>query len=270
MKNLLIIGASGLVGKAIAKQCLIDFDVYGTYFSNATTLSGDKQFQLNIEEDYKIREILDVVQPNIIVSCLHGDFESQYKFHERLAEEIKSRDCLLYFFSTTNVFDGDLSKHHSELDEPISKSAYGQYKINCEKMLVQRLGPRARIVRIPGVWGIDSPRLNRVKNSMEDPPIQPYSNLECNFILDSQLALQMHYIFKSQLSGIIHLGATDMMMEGAFYKELLAKLSTEEVNLQYKPYQDENKTYYFGLISSREDLPRSLAITNGEIIASLV
>lgn len=30
MKKILIIGASGLVWKAIAKECARDFDVYGT------------------------------------------------------------------------------------------------------------------------------------------------------------------------------------------------------------------------------------------------
>lgn len=122
MEKLLIIGASGLVGKAIAKQCLSDFDVYGTYFSSATNLSEDKQFQLNIEEEGEIQEILNLVQPNIVISSLHGDFGAQLKFHKELAEELISRDCQLYFFSTTNVFDGDLSKHHNEMDEPKSKS----------------------------------------------------------------------------------------------------------------------------------------------------
>lgn len=89
-------------------------------------------------------------------------------------------------------------------------------------------------------------------------------------MLDSQLAIQMHYIVKSQLSGIIHLGATDMMIEGEFFKELICKLTNEEINIQYKPYQDQKKTYYFGLISNRTDLPKSLSIKHKKIIDSLV
>lgn len=50
MKELLIIGASGLVGKALAKKCENDFDVYGTYFTSATNLTDNKQFQMNIQD----------------------------------------------------------------------------------------------------------------------------------------------------------------------------------------------------------------------------
>lgn len=133
----MILGASGLVGKAIAKECLTSFDVYGTYFSSETNLADDKQFQLNMQKEETIREILNEVQPDIIVSSLQGDYDDQLKFHRTLIEKLKNRNCVLYYFSTTNVFDGDLTRHHKESDAPISKSDYGRYKINCEKMLMQ-------------------------------------------------------------------------------------------------------------------------------------
>ncbi|MEO4052044.1 sugar nucleotide-binding protein [Solibacillus sp. CAU 1738] len=271
MKKLFIIGASGLVGRAIAAECLNDFDVYGTYFSSTTNLEDDKQFYLDIQEEGTIREILNSVQPDIVISCLQGDYDAQFKFHNKLAEELINRDSVLYFFSTTNVFDGDLSKHHNEMDEPISKSDYGQYKINCEKMLVQILGNRVSIVRIPGIWGKNSPRLNNIKKNISNSiPIQAYSNLEWSFLLDTQLARQMHYILKNELSGVMHLGAVDMITESTFVKELVNKLTSEEINIHDKPYEDEVQTYYFGLVSNRKDLPRSLQSTNEEIISCLV
>lgn len=46
MKRILIFGASGLVGKAITKECTGIFDVYGTYYSSETNLAPDKQFRL--------------------------------------------------------------------------------------------------------------------------------------------------------------------------------------------------------------------------------
>lgn len=153
MKKILILGASGLVGKAVAKECSNDFDVFGTYNSSATNLTVDKQFHLNMQDDNAIHEILNTVQPDIILSSLQGDYDVQYKFHCQLAEAINNKASTLYFISTTNVFDGDLTRHHHELDDPISKSEYGQYKIKCEKMLIDSLGNRATIIRIPGIWG---------------------------------------------------------------------------------------------------------------------
>ncbi|WP_185907833.1 sugar nucleotide-binding protein [Psychrobacillus soli] len=271
MKKILILGASGLVGKAIAKECLNDFDVYGTYFSSKTNLPDEKQFQLNIQDEKILRDILNLVQPDIIVSTLRGDFDEQLKFHRVLAEELKNGDSVLYFFSTTNVFDGDLSKHHSEEDEPISKSEYGQYKINCEEMLVQYLGNRSNIIRIPGMWGKNSPRLNTMKTNIEtNNQIQAYSNLECSFLLDVHLAHQMRFIFENDLRGIFHLGAVDMVNESAFLENLVNQLTTAEVNIQRNHYQDKESTYYFGLVSNRNDLPDSLKITNQEIISHLI
>lgn len=271
MKKLLILGASGLVGKAIAKECLDVFDVYGTYFSSETNLTDDKQFQLNIEDEETIREILNVVQPDIVVSSLRGDYDDQLKFHRNLAEELKNRASILYFFSTTNVFDGDLSMHHRESDQPISQSEYGQYKINCEKLLAQSLGDRSNIIRIPGIWGKNSPRMNSLNKNIETATsIQAYSNLECNFLLDTQLARQVRFIFENELTGIFHLGAVDMVNECIFIEELVNKLTTREINIQLNPYEDKETTYYFGLLSNRDDLPDSLKMTNKEIISYLV
>ncbi|WP_342558811.1 sugar nucleotide-binding protein [Metasolibacillus sp. FSL K6-0083] len=270
MKKILILGASGLVGKAIAKECLNDFDVYGTYFSTATELAFDKQFQLNVQDGEVIREILQLTKPDIIVSSLRGEFEEQFNFHSLLAKELTSTKSLLYYFSTTNVFDGDLSKHHNENDEPISKSDYGQYKIRCEKMLVESLGNRANIIRIPGIWGKNSPRFNDVKSKIESAmPIQAYSNLQCNFLLDIQLARQMRFIFENELKGIFHLCAVDMMEESEFYEELIHKLTNENINIQYNLYQNVETTHYFGLLSNRDDIPKSMKMTNKEIIAYL-
>lgn len=267
----MILGASGLVGKAIAKECLTSFDVYGTYFSSGTNLVADKQFQLNMQKEETIREILDGVQPDIIVSSLQGDYDDQLKFHQTLVEELENRNCVLYYFSTTNVFDGDLTRHHTESDTPLSKSDYGRYKINCEKMLMQSLGKRCAIIRIPGIWGKNSPRFNSIKKHLETAaPIQAYPNLECNFLLDTQLARQVRFIVENELRGIFHLAAVDMVKEYAFYDAVVQKLTPGGIPIQSTSYQDKETTYYFGLVSTREDLPDSLQITNEEIISYLV
>ena len=271
MKKLLIIGASGLVGKALAIQCKNEFDIYGTYFTSATNLNEDKQFQLNIQDDEQLKTILNDVEPDLVISCLHGDFEQLLAFHKLLASELKNRNSLVYFLSTTNVFDGDLSRHHSEMDEPISKSAYGQYKIQCEKMLQQLLGERAIIIRIPGIWGKDSPRFNTLlKNIETNEPIKAYQNLECSFLSDVQLAEQLHFVLKNELRGTIHLTAEDKVIESQFYERLLKKLTLNDVDIQNTDYQDPEQLYYFGLDSIRDDFPSTLKMKTQDLVTYLV
>ena len=267
MKKLLIIGASGLVGKALAKKCDKDFDVYGTYFTSATNLPDNKQFQMNIQEGEVLKKILNTVEPDIVISCLHGDFEQLLEFHRILAVELKNRSSLLYFLSTTNVFDGDLSRHHSEIDEPISKSEYGQYKINCEIMLQELMKDRAIIIRIPGIWGKNSPRFNILLRHIEtNEPIKAYQNLECSFLTDVHLAKQLHFVLTNELRGIIHLTSKEKIIEAQFYEELIKKIASNQLAIQYTDYQDKEKIYFFGLDSSRNELPKNLKITNVEII----
>ncbi|MFJ8099973.1 sugar nucleotide-binding protein [Lysinibacillus sp. NPDC096212] len=267
MKKLLIIGASGLVGKALAKKCENDFEVYGTYFTSATNLPDNKQFQMNIQDGKVLKRILNTIEPDIVISCLHGDFEQLLEFHRLLAVELKNRSSLLYFLSTTNVFDGDLSRHHSEIDEPISKSEYGQYKINCEIMLQDLLKERAIIVRIPGIWGKNSPRFNSLlKNLKKNEPIQAYHNLECSFLTDVHLAQQLHFILKNEVRGTIHLSSEDKIIESQFYEELIKRLTSKIIKVQFNYYQDKENLYLFGLNSIRNELPKTLNIKNNEII----
>ncbi|ATP40062.1 dTDP-4-dehydrorhamnose reductase [Solibacillus sp. R5-41] len=267
MKKLLIVGASGLVGKALAKKCENDFDVYGTYFTSATNLPDNKQFQMNIQDGEVLKTILNTVEPDIIISCLHGDFEQLLEFHRLLAVELKNKSSLLYFLSTTNVFDGDLSRHHSETDEPNSKSEYGQYKINCEIMLQDLLKERAIIIRIPGIWGKNSPRFNTLLKNLEtNEPIQAYCNLECSFLTDVHLAQQLHFVLKNEVRGTIHLSSEDKIIESQFYEEIIKKLTPNEIKVQYNHYQDKEKLYLFGLDSIRNEFPKTLNIKNNEII----
>ncbi|MGM9988249.1 MAG: NAD-dependent epimerase/dehydratase family protein [Bacillaceae bacterium] len=74
MKKVLILGASGLVGKAIIEECKDAFDLYGTYCSSSTTLPNNKQFQLDIQQIDKGKELLRSIKPDIVISCLRGNY----------------------------------------------------------------------------------------------------------------------------------------------------------------------------------------------------
>ena len=47
MQKILILGASGLVGRALVDEFTDEFDLYGTYFSSLTSLPNDMQFQFS-------------------------------------------------------------------------------------------------------------------------------------------------------------------------------------------------------------------------------
>ncbi len=271
MKKLLILGASGLVGKALIEECKDVFDLYGTYFSSPPKLPQDKQFQLDIQDNAKMRGIISSIKPDIVISCLRGDFNRQVEFHQQLALELQNNKSIVYYFSTANVFDGDYSMHHTETDRPVSVSDYGNFKINCENALKQILAERVIIIRIPQIWGVNSLRLNTIKESINNNAvIDVYCNLECNNLLDTQLAKQMRFILEKELKGIFHLGTVDMMTQSEFVERIVRKITDTKIKFQYNHFHEKGETYYFGIKSSRIDIPDFLLNTNKDMISNLV
>ena len=138
-------------------------------------------------------------------------------------------------------------------------------------MIQQLLKDRAIIIRIPGIWGKDSPRFNSLlKNIETNEPIKAYQNLECSFLSDVQLAKQLHFVLKNELRGTIHLTAEDKVIESQFYEQLIKKLTSKNITIQYTDYQNPEKLYYFGLDSIRNDLPPTLKMKNKDLLAYLI
>ncbi|OIK10599.1 dTDP-4-dehydrorhamnose reductase [Bacillus sp. MUM 116] len=271
MEKVLILGASGLVGRALVDELKNGFDVYGTYSSSVSNIPDGKQFQLEVKQTDKLKEVIHVMKPDIVISCLRGDYDHQLKFHKELVEDLRHKDSSLYFLSTTNVFDGDYSRPYTETDLPFSQSDYGNFKIECEKMLREMLAERAIIIRIPAIWGKDSPRYKEIKESIKNQNmIDVYSNLVCNNLLDIQLAKQLRFIIENKLEGTFHLGSVDRMKQGQFYEQIISKLDSEKSLLNYRLFQEKADTFYFALKSNREDIPSSLQITNQDIISYLL
>lgn len=272
MGKILILGGSGLVGRALMYEFKDGYEVYGTYSSKfITSLPKDRQFQLNIQDIIKMREIISSIQPDSVISCIRGEFDQQLKFHKELAQVLRVMKSNLYFFSTTNVFDGDFSKPHTETDKTIAESDYGNFKIDCENILKDILDDRVKVIRIPAIWGKDSPRWNSMKESIRNNnQIDVYSNLECNNLSDVQLAIQLRFIIENKLKGIFHLGSVDTMTQSQFYEQLLNGMGAEMNLLKNNTYLDSSNTYYFALKSTRDDIPDFLQTTNREIISYLM
>ncbi|WP_082198047.1 sugar nucleotide-binding protein [Bacillus sp. FJAT-26390] len=271
MQKVLILGASGLVGRALIDELKNGFDLYGTYYSSVTSLPIDKQYKLELHQIDQFKEMIRKIKPDIVISCLRGEFDQQLRLHKELAIELTNTNSRIYYFSTTNVFDGDYSRPHVETDIPVSESDYGKFKIACENMLQETLDERVIIVRIPAIWGKNGPRLSQIKENIKNNnEIDVYSNLVCNHLLDVMLAKQLRFIIEKDLRGIFHLGSVDRMTQGQFYEQLLSGLGSEKSILRNRFYQDKAATYYFQLSSIRDDLASSLQSKNEEIISYLM
>ncbi|OPJ58056.1 sugar nucleotide-binding protein [Clostridium oryzae] len=266
MKKVLILGGSGLIGKAIAEEMRGNeqLDVYGTYNSNLTVLDKNKSLKLNIEDLADTQHILTAVQPEIVISCIRGEFDKQLIFHRKVAEYLNENGGKLYFFSTTNVFDGDTSKPHYEEDKPNSITDYGKFKIACEDMLMNILHQNACILRIPQVWGKESPRMKQLIDAQRNKKkIKVYSGIFVNTNTDVCIAKKTCYIIDKDLKGIFHLSADDMMDYKDIYNQLVLKLELKNVKFD----EEISEGGYFAILSKRQqEFPNDFRISNRLVI----
>lgn len=269
MNKVLVLGGSGLVGKAVIKEMSKDkdYEVYGTYAHNPIPWLQGRELQLDVNDTAGIGSILYGLKPNIVVSCLRGDYDKQLVLHAEVTEYLKDCEGRLYFCSTANVFDNDLSRPHYEGDAPDAATDYGQYKQECEKRLLKILGGNCCIFRLPQIWGTDCPRMTMLQASISrDEEIEVYPGLLYNTNTDVMLARQIHYIIRHGLSGIFHLAAEDIISHKDFYSRLLAGLGHS--NARRKENPDEKG--YMVLLSNRHDeLPPELRISNEDVIRHL-
>ncbi|MEH7239527.1 NAD-dependent epimerase/dehydratase family protein [Bacillus sp. JJ1562] len=143
MEKVLILGASGLVGRALIDEFKDEFDIYGTYSSSLTSLSDGKQFQLEVQHIDKMRQLIRSIKPDVVISCLRGNFDHQFQFHKELAMELRNSSSRLYFFSIGNsevpltLEEGNVKSSHSQV-YPIffSKNIENTYEILKEKSVI--------------------------------------------------------------------------------------------------------------------------------------
>lgn len=269
-KKILILGASGLSGNAIADELCknTSYEVYGTYRNNKIKNSEVKAIKFEAEDKNKVKDIIEAVKPSHIVYCLNGDFNMQFELIEEIVKCIKESSVKFYFCSTGNVFDGDPKKVHFRNEKPEAESDYGKFKIKCENILKENLGERAVILRLSAIWGKDSKRMNslisKIKNNEK---IDVYLDTYLNNNTDVMLAKQVRYIIENDLKGTFHMGSTDVIGYGDIIKKIAEGLHYK--NVKYNNIKTSDEKYYLAVLP-KDEFPKDLNITSQEIIDYLV
>ncbi len=263
-KKILILGGSGFIGNAIYKELRSYYDTYGTFYTNKSFRENRQFFKYDLQED-DIFVILEKLKPQIIISAIRGNFDSQIHEHQNIIEYIANRDCKLYFISSSNVFDA-YSKYPSyENDKTLSESIYGRLKIRIENMMLRLPKEKMGILRVPMVFGNNSPRIKKIKQEIiNSEPIEVFPNLVMNVTNDDKLTQQIHYLINQNKNGIFHLGSNDLVHHEDFVKEIIERIG--KFNPILKRVYTTNEERYLAVLAKESKLPKNLQFGYQEVI----
>lgn len=265
MKRILILGASGTVGSAVFRLLSRDkdFKIFGTYFTSAQE-DTSAMIRFSVEFPEGIFTVLEQVRPDIVISSLRGEFEKQLAVHRYIAEYLTASGGKMIYLSTANIFDGNCEKPHEENDTRISDSDYGRFKIECEDILRDRMGERAAVLRIPFVWGKNSPRMQEIKAGCESGRLEVYTDFYSNHVSDLQIAEMIQWIVREDKNGIFHVGTSDIVNYQHFIGELIGAMGWKKPE-----FVSLKEPGILAVSSSRDDIPDRLKWDSRRLIQYL-
>lgn len=152
--KILVTGAGGLVGRAVAEHCTARGD-------NVTAVDHRR---LDISEEQSVRQVVNETRPDAIINCAAwtdvDGCESDPRHAERanargpelLAAAARGCDSLLVTISTDYVFDGTKQGFYTQRDQPNPISIYGRSKLAGERR-AQSASAHTIVVRTGYIFG---------------------------------------------------------------------------------------------------------------------
>jgi dTDP-4-dehydrorhamnose reductase len=151
--RVLIVGAAGQLGR----------ELWRGFTGEAEVISFDRN-QLDLADPDQIRKVVRTVAPDVILNAAaytavdraETEREAATAINANaprvLAEEARSRDCLLVHYSTDYVFDGSKEVPWLETDQPNPLNVYGATKLAGERAIAA-VGGKYLIFRTSWIYG---------------------------------------------------------------------------------------------------------------------
>ena len=156
-----------------------------------------------------------------------------------------------------------------EQDKTLSNSIYGHFKIKIENMLLRLPKKKVAIIRLPMVFGPQSPRIDEILQLIDlNEPIEVFPNLIMNVTSSNKLTQQIHYIINRNKSGVFHLGSNDLVHHDDFVKEIIETLQLES-KVIYKQVFTTNDERYLAVLPKFNKLPKHLQLVSQDILSEL-
>ncbi len=182
MKNVLIIGGAGTIGRSVVRFLLSEgkYDITVLDIKGRKTYRRLKKYQKRIRivyADMNDKSVIDnLVKENLYIIYLGGNLppfaninedlmnNNEYNAVKVLVDSIKrfNPSCHLFYGSSTSVYDKEMVINSDTKISSDKEDYYAVYKIKCEKYIIKNL-KNYTILRIPYVLS-DIARDNMIYN----------------------------------------------------------------------------------------------------------
>ena len=163
--RILILGGSGFIGQKLYKELSPFIDTYATFCHHQEFKNNHRFFSFDVSED-DIVPLLDEMKPTQIISLLRGPYAHLVLTHKHIIEWLSIHKAQIIFMSSANVFDAYTQFPNYENDKTLSVSPQGKYQIQIENSLMKLPERKWTILRVPMIFGNQSPRLQELKSQI--------------------------------------------------------------------------------------------------------
>ncbi len=161
-KKVLLIGATGFLGKKIFSVLSKEYEVFGTGRGKVS----EKIIPYDRKSKEQTRKLVEDVKPDIVIDangisdmdfCEKNPEEAfavNVEGTKHLIEEINRTGAKFVFISTDAVFDGKSPNPYTENDNQSPINIYGKTKEESENLIMQKC-PSALILRVSSLYGFN-------------------------------------------------------------------------------------------------------------------
>jgi len=205
--KVVVTGARGLVGRAVAEHCAAVGDEVLSY--------GHRE--LDITDRDAVQEVVRGDRPDVVINCAawtnvdgcesdeQRAFAANATGPENLAAACKEAQCIFITISTDYVFDGAKSGFYTQLDEPNPESVYAATKLQGERLSALAHGGsiivRTGYVFGPGGTNFLSTIVERIKNGER---LKAISDTYGTPTYAKDLAVRLRELAEKNVAGIYH------------------------------------------------------------------
>jgi dTDP-4-dehydrorhamnose reductase len=207
LRRIIVIGANGRLGAALARAYVRDFEV-----------TGFDRNQLDLRKLDQIRSILSNTQFDLLLNCAaltnvdycESNREDAFLINAEtprlIAEICAEKSARLIHFSTDYVFDGKQNAPYTEKDTPVPLSVYGESKLAGERRVLQ-VSSNNLVVRLSWVFGPDKPSFidQIIQRARENETVTAVADKFSSPTYTIDVANWLRLAWENDAQGILHL-----------------------------------------------------------------